>query len=255
MQKRNQNQAPIISAGEKLPKATVARLLSSTSILAAKGLVAAALLAIPVQLDASGGDQLVTIGKAHAESGSGSGGSGSGGGDNSGSGSGGSGSGGGDNSGSGSGGSGGDGDNSGSGSGGGDGDNSGPGSGGGNDNDGDNSGPGSGGDNDNGGDNSGPGRGGDNDDGDRDDNDDRDDDAPDDNGNNNAARPEIVVNLSQSDLTAVLNGSKILVDNLGRVLEVQIELEHGVTTVIAKPHGGDAQRNPGPIDSFTIVTR
>ena len=242
MQKRNQNHAPILEAtGRKLSKATVARLLSSTSILAAKGLVAAALLAIPVQLDASGGDQLVTIGKAHAESGSGSGGSGSGGGDNSGSGS---------------GGSGGDGDNSGPGSGGGDGDNSGPGSGGGgNDNDGDNSGPGSGGDNDNGGDNSGPGRGGDNDDGDRDDNDDRDDDAPDDNGNNNAARPEIVVNLSQSDLTAVLNGSKILVDNLGRVLEVEIELDRGGTTVIAKPHGGDAQRNPGPIESFTIVTR
>ena len=244
MQKHNQNHAPTIeTAGERLSKATVARLLSSTSILAAKGIVAAALLALPVQLDLSGGDQIVTIGKAHAESGSGSGGSGSGGGDNSGSGLGGSG-GGDDNSGSGSGGGGG-------------GDNSGPGSGGGdNDNDGDNSGPGSGGNNDNDGDNSGPGRGGgDNDDGDRDDNDDNDDDAPDDNGNNNAARPEIVVNLSQSDLTAVLNGSKILVDNLGRVLEVEIELEHGVTTVIAKPHGGDAQRNPGPIDSFTIVTR
>lgn len=242
MQKRNQNHAPILEVtGRKPSKATVARLLSSTSILAAKGLVAAALLALPVQLDLSGGDQIVTIGKAHAESGSGSGGSGSGG----------------DNSGSGSGGSGGGDDNSGSGSGGG-GDNSGPGSGGGNDNDsdndGDNSGPGSGGDNDNNGDNSGPGRGGDNDDGDRDDNDDRDDGADDD-GNNNAARPEVVVDLSQSDLTAVLNGSKILVDNLGRVLEVEIELERGGTTVIAKPHGGDAQRNPGPIGSFTIVTR
>jgi hypothetical protein len=227
MQKHNQNHAPSVGpAGEKLSKATVARLLSSTSILAAKGIVAAALLALPVQLDLSGGDHIVTIEKAHAESGSGSGGSGSGGSDNSGSG-------------------------SGSGGGG----NSGPGSGGGNDNDGGNSGPGSGGNNDSDGDNSGPGHGGDNDDGDRDDNDDRDDGDAADNGNNNAARPEIVVDLSQSDLTAVLNGSKILVDNLGRVLEVEIELEHGVTTVIAKPHGGDAQRNPGPIDSFTIVTR
>jgi hypothetical protein len=240
MQKHNQNHAPSVeTAGETLSKATVARLLSSTSILAAKGIVAAALLALPVQLDLSGGDHIVTIEKAHAESGSGSGGSGSGGSDNSGSGSG---SGGGGNSGPGSGGGGGD-------------DNSGPGSGGGNDNDGGNSGPGSGGNNDSDGDNSGPGHGGDNDDGDRDDNDDRDDGDAADNGNNNAARPEIVVDLSQSDLTAVLNGSKILVDNLGRVLEVEIELEHGVTTVIAKPHGGDAQRNPGPIDSFTIVTR
>jgi hypothetical protein len=72
-------------------------------------------------------------------------------------------------------------------------------------------------------------------------------------GGSNGDRPEIVVNLSKDDLKAVLDGSKKLVDNLGRVLEVEIEFEHGTKTVIAKPHGGDAKRNPGPITSFTIV--
>jgi hypothetical protein len=199
MQKHNRNDSAMLPlSGTGLSRAIIARLLSSASILAGKGIVAAALLAVPVQLDSRGGGQIVTLDKAQAASGPGSGGSGAGGSDNSGSGSGG------------------------------------------------------GGDNDGG--NSGPGRGGGDDNGDRN-NDDRDDDDSDRRGGNDSARPEIVLDLPQSELTALLNGEKILVDNLGRVLEVEIEVEHGVTTVIAKPHGGDAQPNPGPIGSFKIVTR
>ena len=55
---------------------------------------------------------------------------------------------------------------------------------------------------------------------------------------------------THDDVTA---GRKALVDDLGRVLEVEIELEHGLRSVIAKPHGGDARRNPGPIASTTLV--
>ena len=66
-------------------------------------------------------------------------------------------------------------------------------------------------------------------------------------------RPEIALNLSAADLNDVMAGRKALVDDLGRVLEVEIELEHGFRSVIAKPHGGDARRNPGPITSFSLV--
>ncbi len=70
-----------------------------------------------------------------------------------------------------------------------------------------------------------------------------------------AGRPEIELNLSSADLAAVLSGAAKLVDNLGRVLEVEIEFEHGVRTVVAKPHGGDAKRNPGPITSVTVTPK
>ena len=73
-----------------------------------------------------------------------------------------------------------------------------------------------------------------------------------DNARNNE-RPEITLDLSANDLNDVIAGRKVLVDDLGRVLQVEIELEHGFRSVIAKPHGGDARRNPGPITSFTLV--
>ena len=66
-------------------------------------------------------------------------------------------------------------------------------------------------------------------------------------------RPEITLDLSADDLNDVMAGRKVLVDDLGRTLEVEIELEHGSRTVIAKPHGGDSRRNPGPITSFSLV--
>ena len=71
--------------------------------------------------------------------------------------------------------------------------------------------------------------------------------------NQDSIRPEIALDLSAADLNDVMAGRKILVDDLGRVLEVEIELEHGIRTVTAKPHGGDSRRNPGPITSFELV--
>lgn len=190
-------------------------------LLASTGILGLALAMAPVGLDLS--LDAVKIGPIQALAESGSGSDGDGGSDNSGSGS--------------------DSDNSGPGGGGDDHDNSGPGGGG---DDHDNSGPGSansGGDHDN----SGPGsansgrrhgdraNNGGGDDGQR------------------PVRPEITLDLPADDLNDVMAGRKHLVDDLGRVLEVEIELEHGFRTVIAKPHGGDSRRNPGPITSFTLV--
>jgi hypothetical protein len=45
----------------------------------------------------------------------------------------------------------------------------------------------------------------------------------------------------------------MLIDDRGRVLEVEIEVEHGMRTVSVKPHGGAARRNPGPIGSVQTV--
>ena len=138
-----------------------------------------------------------------------------------------------------------------SGSGGGD-DNSG--SGGGGD---DNSGPGSH-DSDDDDDNSGPDSGGSSDD-----NDDDDDDSStraasnDDNrnggGGNNAARPRVQISVDAATRAGLLNGTLVAVDNLGRPLEVEADIRNGQPVLIAKPHGGDAKRNPGMIASYVIV--
>ena len=66
-------------------------------------------------------------------------------------------------------------------------------------------------------------------------------------------RPSVAVDLSDRELDAVLRGERVLVDDRGRVLEVEIEIEHGVRTVTAKPHGGDFARNPGPIGDVKAV--
>ena len=144
-----------------------------------------------------------------------------------------------------------DGGSSGSGSDGGgdDGGSSGSGSDGGGD-DGDSSGSGSGGDDSGGDDHSGSGSG------------DSDDDSPDDSsgrsinsghGGSSSERPEVEVTLTDEQLAGVKSGQLKLVDNLGRVLELEVETEHGVTKVSAKPHGGDARRNPGPITAISVV--
>jgi hypothetical protein len=139
-----------------------------------------------------------------------------------------------------------DGGNSGS-SGGDDGGNSGHGS-----DDGGNSGHGSddnGGDDNGGDDSSNSGRGSDDDGSD----DDSDDSGRSGSGRGSDDRPEVAVSLTQDQLAGVQAGRLKLVDNLGRVLELEVETEHGVTTVSAKPHGGASRRNPGPITGIAIV--
>ncbi len=102
----------------------------------------------------------------------------------------------------------------------------------------------------------------DDDDNDDDDNDDNDDDDNDDDnsasssskrGGRNVQRPEIELSLDAATLAGVRNGSLAVVDNLGRVLEVEVDFVNGAKVVTAKPHGGDAKRNPGPIASFSVV--
>ncbi|MBB4183601.1 hypothetical protein [Sinorhizobium terangae] len=100
-----------------------------------------------------------------------------------------------------------------------------------------------------GGGNGGGGHGQDNDNGDdrragNDDDDDRRRDRPD--------RPEVALKVPEERLRGLLNGSLVAVDNLGRVLEVEVEFEHGARFVTVKPHGSDARRNPGPIGSVSI---
>ena len=84
-------------------------------------------------------------------------------------------------------------------------------------------------------------------------NDDRDDDRSSGRSRSDSDRPEVEVTLTREQLAGVQAGKLKLVDNLGRVLELEIENEHGVTTVSAKPHGGAARRNPGPITSINVV--
>jgi hypothetical protein len=62
-----------------------------------------------------------------------------------------------------------------------------------------------------------------------------------------AGRPRATVELDDRDVAAVLRGERVLVDDLGRVLELELEIEHGRRTVTVKPHGGDFKRSPGPI--------
>ena len=134
-----------------------------------------------------------------------------------------------------------------SGSGGGD-DNSGSGSGGD-----DNSGPGSH-DSDDDDDNAGPDSGGGSDD-----NDDSsigaasNDDNRNGGGGNNAVRPRVQISVDAATRAGLLNGTLVAVDNLGRPLEVEADIRNGQPVLIAKPHGGDAKRNPGMIASYVIV--
>lgn len=105
--------------------------------------------------------------------------------------------------------------------------------------------------------NRGPGSSHDNDDDDDDDrgrhgHDDNDDDDRN-GGRDRDDRDEVTLSVSEDSLRGLRNGSLIAVDNLGRVLEVEVEFEHGQRVVKVEPHGGDARRNPGPIGSVSIV--
>lgn len=94
---------------------------------------------------------------------------------------------------------------------------------------------------------------------DDDDDDGRDDDDDDDSGDPHGGRgddnrPEVTLSVSEESLSGLLDGSLAAVDQLGRRLEVEIELEHGSRTVVAHPHRGDFTRNPGGITAVNIVS-
>jgi hypothetical protein len=63
---------------------------------------------------------------------------------------------------------------------------------------------------------------------------------------------EIELRVSDENLRGLRNGSLVAVDNLGRVLEVEVEYEHGVRVVTVEPHDSDIRRNPGPVGSVSI---
>jgi hypothetical protein len=104
--------------------------------------------------------------------------------------------------------------------------------------------------------NSGPDSGGSSDDSDNDDSISRtasNDDNHNGSGGNNAVRPRVQLSVDAATRAGLLNGTLVAVDNLGRPLEVEADIRNGQSVLIAKPHGGDAKRNPGPIASFEIV--
>lgn len=72
-----------------------------------------------------------------------------------------------------------------------------------------------------------------------------------DDGKRNGDR-ETQLKVSNHSLNGLLNGSLIAVDNLGRVLEVEVEFEHGRRIVKVEPHGSDLRSKPGPIVTVSI---
>jgi hypothetical protein len=68
-----------------------------------------------------------------------------------------------------------------------------------------------------------------------------------------ASRPTAIITLTPESLAGVQNGSLVVVDDLGRVLEIELDQVNGAQVIKAKPHGGDAKRNPGPITSVSVV--
>ena len=67
-------------------------------------------------------------------------------------------------------------------------------------------------------------------------------------------RPRATLALSAGELAAVLRGDRVLVDDRGRALEVEVETEDGGRPLVTvRPHGGDARRNPGPIGGVRSV--
>ena len=67
------------------------------------------------------------------------------------------------------------------------------------------------------------------------------------------ARPTALITLTPESLAGVQNGSLVVVDDLGRVLEIELDIVNGGQVIKAKPHGGDAKRNPGPITSISVI--
>lgn len=106
---------------------------------------------------------------------------------------------------------------------------------------------------------------GNDDDGDDDSNDDSNDDRNDDSkaakkaekaakkAARNAARPTVTITLTDDSLANVQNGTHVVVDQLGRQLEITVRTVNGQKVISAKPHGGAAKRNPGPITNIDVV--
>ncbi len=69
----------------------------------------------------------------------------------------------------------------------------------------------------------------------------------------NVARPTATVSLTPESLAQVRAGTHVVVDQLGRPLEIRVTTVAGVQTIRAKPHGGDARRRPGPITTISVV--
>jgi hypothetical protein len=65
-------------------------------------------------------------------------------------------------------------------------------------------------------------------------------------------RPQTVLKVSDSSLRGLLNGSLVARDQLGRLLEIEVEREHGTRVIKAQVHRSDARRNPGAITSVQI---
>lgn len=65
--------------------------------------------------------------------------------------------------------------------------------------------------------------------------------------------PRVQLQVHGANRQGLLDGSLKAVDNLGRVLEIEVETEHGTSKIIATPHGDDASRTPGEIKSVKLV--
>jgi hypothetical protein len=72
-------------------------------------------------------------------------------------------------------------------------------------------------------------------------------------GGGKAERARIQISVDAATRAGLLNGTLVAVDDLGRPLEVEVEDRNGKSVLIAKPHGGDAKRKPGPISNFKVV--
>jgi hypothetical protein len=69
----------------------------------------------------------------------------------------------------------------------------------------------------------------------------------------NSGQPRIELSLTGDELNALVAGKKVLIDNLGRVLELEVEEDDGRREVIAKPQGDAASARPGAITSVRAV--
>ena len=71
--------------------------------------------------------------------------------------------------------------------------------------------------------------------------------------NKSSDRPTAVITLSAESLALVKAGTHVVIDQLGRVLEVRIVTVNGQQVIRVKPHGGDSRRKPGPISDIKVV--
>lgn len=68
-----------------------------------------------------------------------------------------------------------------------------------------------------------------------------------------ANRPTVTISLEPASLANVRAGTHVVVDQLGRQLEITVRTANGQQVITAKPHGGAAKKNPGPITNISVV--